>query len=377
VTSHEPPCRITNLKAQLSNLTGTERARFERIFGLSVTTGQTVPPKAMRPWIEKQFGSVDGVRRQRIIKVTNLVTLEGTLFNELRARRPIEAPADDGELEETIQSSVGGPFCRPEEGTPADIFGRVRGEHALSASNVAKYDGWHGVIVFDEHHPLRFSAEQVADYLDTAQRWARKAHAADPKACYPFFLWNCLWKAGASILHGHAQMTLTRGMHYAKVESWRQAALRYQAAHGADYFSDLVTVYRALGLVLDQGAAVVLPSLTPFKEKETLIVADGLNDDLKAALFLVLKAFTQRLGVQSFNVALYQPPLAATRESWHGFPFMARIVDRGDLYGKTTDVAAMEMFGQSVVASDPFRLAEALRETSVLRQRSDSEGGTL
>lgn len=368
--------RITNLDARVLGLTDGDRTLFERIFELDVTVGRTAPPAAMHPWIETQFGSVDAVRRQRVIKVTNLVTLEGTLFNELRARRPIEAPSGSGELESTVQSSAGGAFCRPEDGTPADIFGRVRGQHALSASNVAKYDGWHGLIVFDEHHPLRFTAERVADYLDTAQEWALKAHAEDPKARYPFFLWNCLWKAGASILHGHAQMTLTRGMHYAKVESWRQAALRYEASHGANYFADLVTVHRALGLGLDHGRVVVLPSLTPFKEKETLIIAAELNEDLKAAIFLVLSTFTQKLGVQSFNVALYQPPLAATRESWDGFPLVARIVDRGRLYSRTADVAAMEMFGQSVVATDPFRLAEALRETGVLRQRNDSQGGS-
>jgi galactose-1-phosphate uridylyltransferase len=366
---------ITDLNKEVANLTDGDRVLFERIFSLGHTTGRTRPPAAMRSWIEAQFGSVDAIRRQRIIKVTNRVTLEGTLFNELRARRPIEAPSDSKDLEEIIQSSAGGPFCHPEEGTPADTFGRVRGEHAISASNVAKYDGWHGVIVFGEHHPLRFTADQVADYLDTAQRWARKAHGEDPEACYPFFLWNCLWKAGASILHGHAQMTLTRGIHYARVESWRQAALRYQADHGANYFADLATVHRALGLAIDHGAAVVLPSLTPFKEKETLIVADELNDDLKAAIFLVLSAFTERMGVQSFNVALYQPPLAVTRESWDGFPLIARIVDRGNLFGKTTDVAAMEMFGQCVVASDPYRVAKVLQEITGLSGLNGSQGG--
>ena len=112
---------------------------------------------------------------------------------------------------------------RPETGTAADLFGRIHGQHSTTASNIAKYDGWHGVVVFENHHPLRFTEEEVADYIDTAQDWARRAHEADPEACYPFFLWNCLWRSGASILHGHAQMTLTRGMHYVKIEALRQA----------------------------------------------------------------------------------------------------------------------------------------------------------
>jgi galactose-1-phosphate uridylyltransferase len=360
MTPQDSQRRISSLNAQVDALSAEERARFDRLFHVSVTTGQTVPPTAMHPWIEGHFGSVEAVRQQRIVKVTNLVTLEGTLFNELRARRPLEAPTDTDDLEETIRSSAEGPFCQPLEGTPADAFGRIQGQYATTASNVAKYDGWHGVIIFDEHHPLSFTAEQVADYIDTAQRWARAAHQADPEACYPFFLWNCLWRSGASILHGHAQMTLTRGMHYAQVESWRQAALRYQAVQGTDYFADLTAVHRSLDLALDHGAATILASLTPFKEKETHIIAPDLGADLESAIFMVLSTFVERLGVQSFNLALYQPPLVDRAENWEAFPIVARIIDRGNLHSKTADIGAMEIFGQSVVASDPFRLADAL-----------------
>lgn len=362
--SGSQPC-VTNLDSLVAALLPGERELFERIFFLNVTRGDLVPPEAMHEWIAGYFGSVDAVRQQRIVKVTNRVTLDGALFNELRASRPIEAPSASQDLEETVAGSAGGPFCHAEEGTPADLFGRIRGRSSVTASNVAKYDGWHAVIVFDEHHPLHFTADQVADYVETARAWARAAHEADPLACYPFLLWNCLWRSGASILHGHSQMVLTRGMHYAKVEGWRQAALRYHAEYGADYFSDLVAVHRALGLAVDHGAATILPSLTPFKEKETTIIAPRLDADLKSAIYLVLNAFVERLGVQSFNLGLYQPPLCKVAERWEGFPFVVRIIDRGALQAKTSDVGSMEFFAQSVVSTDPFRVVDGLRQASV------------
>jgi len=354
------PC-IADLEALVAALPAEDRVRFERIFHLSTTVGHAVPPEEMQAWIAEQFGSVDAVRRQRIVKVTNKVTLEGALFNELRARRPIQAPPATENLEETIEDRDGCDFCHPLECTPADTFDRIRGESALTASNVAKYDGWHAVIIFDEHHPLRFTADQVADYVDTGQKWAQTAHKADPEAHYPFFLWNCLWRSGASILHGHAQMVLGRGMHYAKVEGWRRAALRYRAVHGANYFDDLVDVHRALDLAVDHGTATIFPSLTPFKEKGTRIIAPRLDGDLKSALYRVLSTFVERLGVQSFNLAIYLPPLVDTPEDWDGFPCVVRLVDRGDLHSKTSDVGAMEFFAQSVVATDPFHVADALR----------------
>jgi hypothetical protein len=367
---------IANLASLVDSLPQDCRSRFERIFDLNVTLGEVIPPSAMHPWITSYFGSVDSVRRQRIVKVTNRVTLDGTLFNELRASRPQEAPAGaDDDLEETVRESLGGPFCHPTEGTPTDSFGRVRGEWAVTASNIAKYDGWHGVIVFDEHHPLRFTAEQVSDYIDTAQSWACRAHEADPEARYPFFIWNCLWRSGASILHGHAQITVTRGTHYAKVEGLRQAALRYRREHQADYFADLVAAHRALGLAIDYGTATILPSLTPFKEKETHIIGPHLNDDLKSAIYAVLRTFIERLGVTSFNLALYQPPLADTRETWDGFPCVVRVLDRGDPSSKTSDVGSMELFAQSVVATDPFRVVDAFRAYGANWRSPAPQGG--
>jgi hypothetical protein len=355
---------IRRLDAQVAALPAEERVRFERIYHLDVTTGRVAPPETMRPWIGKHFGSVEAVVQQRILKVTNRVTLEGALFNALRAQRPLQAPPSSEGPEKRVEDRAGCDFCRPLERTPADAFGRTRGRSAITASNVAKYDGWHAVLVFDEHHPLRFTADQVADYVETAEAWAHTAQQADPEACYPLFLWNCLWRSGASILHGHAQMVLTRGMHYAKVEGWRQAALRYRAAQGRNYFDDLLAVHGVLGLAVDHGAATILPSLTPFKEKETHIIAPRLDGDLKSALFRVLSTFIERLGVQSFNLALYLPPLAETPEEWDGFPFVVRLLDRGDPRSRTSDVGAMEFFAQSVVSTDPFRVADALRATS-------------
>ena len=352
---------IGELGALVAALPPALRSAFERIFHLSTVTGEVVPPPTMEGWIRDHFGSVGAVRRQRIVKVTNKVTLEGALFNELRSRRPIEAPRRDDKVAAALEERLDGPFCQPRQGTPADVFGRIRGAHAITAANVAKADGWHAVIIFDEHNPLCFEAEQVADYVATGQEWARAVYKADPAACYPFFLWNCLWRSGASVLHGHAQMLVTRGMAYARLEGWRRAAERYRAERGRDYFRDLLAVQRALGLALEHGSATILPSLTPVKERETLIVASDLNDDLVAALYRVLHTFVERLGVQSFNLVLYQPPLAPVTEDWAGFPYIFRLVDRGPLANRTSDVGAMELYAQSIVSSDPFRLMDALQ----------------
>ncbi|MCL4368529.1 MAG: hypothetical protein M1337_05120 [Actinobacteria bacterium] len=352
---------IAQLPELVQAMPAGARRVFQRLYRVSRSTGRLVAPESMHQWIRNYFGSVEAVETQTILKVTNAVTLESGLFNQLRASRPMDAKAS-GDLIQTIEQSAGDPFCHPLEGTPEDVFGRVRGRHSITASNVAKYDAFHGVVIFDRHNPLLLSQDRVKDYLETGYRWAQQALRADPEAKYYFFMWNALWKSGASIVHGHAQVACTRDVHYARVEALRRAALAYRQEAGSDYFSDLALVHRSLGLALEHEGATVISHLTPTKEKEVLILTPGLGDPLPDALYRVLDCFIGRLGVSSFNLAIYMPPLAETPEDWSGFPHMTRIVDRGDPMNRTNDVGAMELYASPVISSDPFRVAEALRE---------------
>ncbi len=352
---------IVQLADLVQALPEPERERFQRIFRVDTTVGELRAPQSMHDWIRSHFGSLEAVQQQPIVKVTNLITVEGGLFNGLRAQRPAEF-SDRADLAETIQSSVGDPFCHPLDSTSEDVFGRVRGAYCVTASNVAKYDGFGGVVVFDEHNPLVFSGEQVKDYIDTALAWARQAHCVDKEAVYFFFLWNCLWKSGASVLHGHAQMSLSRGIHYAKVESLRRAALLYGVGHGVNYFDDLYAAHKALGLALDYRQVRILAYLTPTKDKEVILLAPRLDDDMKWGVYKVLRVFIDVLGVTSFNLALHMRPIDGVPEDWKGFPAQVRIVDRGDPHDRSSDVGAMDLYGSSVIASDPFRVVEALAQ---------------
>lgn len=349
------------MPALVDALDGSERERCSRLIRVTRATGQLRPPAAMHEWITKLFGSVPAVEEQTIVKTTNLVTTEGTLFNALRASRPFESGHSE-EIDEVLASGVGDPFCHPLEGTPEDVFGRIEGKRSITASNVAKYDAFHGVIIFNEHNPLLFDRESIDDAIDVGLEWGRRVLDADPQAKYFFFLWNCLWKSGASILHGHAQVVATHDLHFAKVEGLRRQAAAYRATYGSSYFEDIVAVHRALGLVRDVGEAQIVSSLTPIKEKEVLLVAPNLDADLRSAIWHVLDRFVRHLGVTSFNLVIYMPPLAPAIEDWSGFPHVVRIVDRGEATNKTADVGAMELYASSVVSSDPFRVAAALRD---------------
>lgn len=350
---------IVDLPGIVESLPDDAREAFHRLFHVSETTGHIDPPEHMHKWIERYFGSVDAVRSQHVVKVTNRCTLEGTLFNDLRSRRPLEAriPADLGE---EIAKTAPDPFCEPLHNTPADTFGRIEGKYSLTASNIAKYDGFHGVVIFREHDPLAFTEEVVQDAVRVSREWLGKCRAEDPDAVYPLFMWNCLWKSGASIPHGHAQVSLTKGMHYAKVEQLRRSARQYRVESGRDYFQDMFTVHEALGIGRRVGDIQVMANLTPLKEKEIVLVANQVDDALSSMIYQVLRCLIEDLNSSSFNLAIWEAPLGDTEEDWSDFPVVVRIVDRGDPLNRTSDFGAMELYAASVVSSDPFRVAETI-----------------
>lgn len=353
---------IDNLAEIAASLPAAEKALFERIYAVTTTIGELRTPQSMMPWVEKQLGSLEAVTRQKIVKVTNMVTDEGSIFNRLRASRPTEARGEKSIDAQLPKASHQDFFRSPEDNTPEDLFGRVVGKHCITASNIAKYDGFHGVVIFNEFNPLDFSREQIIDYIDTGCEWARRAHAMKPQAKYFFLIWNCRWRAGASIYHGHAQVMLTCDRHYARIEGLRRAALGYRQNYGLNYFGDLFQAHLSTGCAVEKEGVKILAHLTPFKDNEVVLMAEELNLSLKNRIYEVLTFLRDRIGVTCFNLSLVTPPLAATEESWEGFPAMVRVVDRGDPASRASDVGGMEIYGSSVVASDPLVLARQLRE---------------
>jgi hypothetical protein len=356
---------LLGLPERIAALTGADQRRAARLVEARVVHGRTVPPPELEPWLVTTFGSLDAVREQVIVKVGNPATGEATLFAPLRARRPIDGAGRAGDLVAEIAATEGDPFCEPETGTPAEPSGRLRIGRVVTGANAALADAHHAVLVFDPHDPLAFDNDLVSDVLAAGRAWAERAHAADPAATNYLLIWNCLWRAGGSIVHGHAQALLGSGPHYARIERLRRDAAAYAAASGGQLVPDLAAVHRSLGLAIaEPGGVTVVANLTPVKERELLVIGSaGMAETEPAfagALARTLISYRDRVGVRSFNLAIWMPPLGS-RTGWETIPPMARIVDRGDPFVRPSDIGAMELYGTPIVGADPYDLVAAIR----------------
>jgi hypothetical protein len=347
---------VVDLPGRVAALSGSERARFERLFATSVRSDRLSPLATV--WRERPKAAAP------ILRVSNRWTFEGTAFDPRRKRRA--ASVSDAFLKLLRRCQTPGEFCPmcPEEMGGA-LSAPAPDAHYLIMDPQVKFDGYHALIAFTEHNPLLYTGTAIASYLEAGAAWAQACYRASQQvdsepAIFYLFTWNCLC---GSLVHGHAQVVLHARFPAPRLALLNDAAQRYQAA-GGDYFEDLWLAHHVLGLGLEVGTARVMASLTPIKERECLILAQADGDwrNLARALLLTLSTMQadQPHGLWSFNLVVYTPPLASVA-GWEDLPVLVRIVDRGWPLLGVTDVASMEMYAESVVASDPFVLAAALR----------------
>jgi hypothetical protein len=352
----KPARSINDLPDYVETLGAEDRGIFDRLFELDKVTGTFKDDPETRKSLKKFFDG-DDFHSQEIVKVFNKVTYEGTLYNSIRARRPVKMSLDPKEFEKALGSAK-----RDFEYVPEDVFGAVHGRHSSTSANIAKYDEVHSLVIFNDSNPLDFDREEIKDYFDTAIAWFHKAYTAHPEAKYPMFIWNCLWKSGGSIVHGHAQVLLSKRKHYAKVEYLRHMSHEYEKQYVANYFSDLHHIHKALGLGMELDGVRVMAYLTAIKEKELMIFTPKVDENFTDILYDILQCYINELGVSSFNLSMALPPFKHTDERWGHFPAVIRIVDRGNPLSKISDIGAMELYAASVVASDPFQVMAILKE---------------
>src|SRR5258706_13872049 len=93
---------IETIQARIANLPAQRRPLFAQLFDVDVTIGHALPPPEMEHWVIEQFGALEPVLEQTIVKIVNRLTLESALFNPLRARRPTQPGGGDQALEHWI-----------------------------------------------------------------------------------------------------------------------------------------------------------------------------------------------------------------------------------------------------------------------------------
>lgn len=364
---------ITKLTDKIENLPPERKKVFESIFRIHTDVGELRVPPSFSHKVRKYYGEkgedegsvIQRIRMQTIVRTFNIWTGEAALFNQLRAGRPGQRTRPSAEKRKRLftrikQAERNCDFCNPESNTPEDVFGRIKGRYCITAANIAKYDSYNGIVIFNHHNPLEFSKRHLSDYVEVGLEWCRKVNEHDRDFKFPFFTWNCLERAGASQIHGHAQVLVARHMPYAKILALSEVSERYKKETRLDYFDALYEAHESVGLAVMHRQIRLLMYLTPVKEKEIIVISPSTNDRLKSSIFRVLRCYIDELGVTSFNLSIAMSPIGGGGDQT---PVVTRIVDRGDIFNLSSDFGGMELYGTNVLASDPYTVFDAVKRS--------------
>ncbi|KAK3704247.1 hypothetical protein RRG08_062394 [Elysia crispata] len=316
----------------------------------------------VKHWLGDNDELLQQVYNQEVIHVVSEYTREHTIFNSLRDKRPVLPPAESEDdyfkslLAETAKNCD---FCNYKENTAEHVFGRLESKHSFTASNAFKLDTLHALVAPKKHDPLHWSLEEFLDLFGLVGDWLKKAHTYYPDARFPSLIWDVLPKCGASQVHPHLHVMLDPKRYHGQVEAWREGASDYYRDHGSNYFTDMLSIYSALNLTLNHGAAVAFPNLVPKRDHEMIVISKDANEDFYTLLFLVLRAFIDSFKVKCFSMGMGLPAIDVEEGR---IPAYARIITRGYVTDIRTDMSSLELFMAASVNIDPYRTIHTIKQ---------------
>jgi len=283
---------IASLPEKLANLDEAARADVARVLRIkALEGGEYEVPEPFRSKVARWCGGASDagaaasdawtkVLGQRVISVHGIWTYETSNFNPLRTLRPVAGPMASTAGPDAVASACAGPgkcdFCDAERLTVVEPFGRVQGRHSLTAGNVFKSAGVHGLVIWSRHEPHLLTQEEVTDGFRTADEWFDRAAGLEiPEGggdCYPMMFWNCFRNAGASQVHPHMQLQLFPEP-VALGAMLREQGARYirEAKGGRDLCRDVARAHQHLGLAMD----VETPCCSAQRRLQTSAIARG------------------------------------------------------------------------------------------------------
>jgi len=344
-----------------------------RVYEVQVAGGKVVMGQEMRGKMEGWLGGdkelVIQAEEQSVLHIHNLWTLESTMVNPLRAKRPGQKNMNNrtAVLSMIDNSRATCDFCSYKTKTATDVFGRVTGNHSATSANLFKIQGpYNGLVLMFEHSYLDLTGPMFGDMFSVARRWFQRASNQDGRAKYPSIAWDLLRHAGASQVHPHFHLYLDRKRHQGHFGQMDAAVEGYKKNSGGDYWQDIVDIHIALGLAVTQGNATILVPLTSRKDHEFLVVYRGENmGELGQVLYAITATYTNHLSVFCWNMGMSWPPLPLQPGPTH--PTILRIGSRGECTSIRSDVSSLELYTFYSLNVDPYKSIAALKKQISVR----------
>ena len=306
------------------------------------------------------------VEKQHIVSVRDVHLGHEALFNPLRANRiktPTGLAAADLIDRERIQD--GCIWCGREHASEfTDEFGTVRSPdgRVTAHGNWARSSPISGVVRGDEtmHNLLRLSKPEFVSLFIVAEQYMIQARRLEAEARFFLCFLNGGPKSAAGVPHCHLQVLGRTDRQFGYAETVRVRC-------PPDYWSRLESIHESLGLRISDGKSTAWVNIGPVKERDFVIASRDVETGA-SFVFELLQVLYQN-GTNNFTLASIPRPDYLTgktgTDSECGFPgwppVLWRLVDRGDVRARHSDIGGAELFGSAIIATDPWAVVRWFR----------------
>jgi galactose-1-phosphate uridylyltransferase len=267
-------------------------------------------------------------------------------INVRRAKRPKQIIKSKSDIEKIIRATRSKcDFCPEniEKRTPRFIKdlvpeGRIRVRNFVLFPNLFPFDGYHAIGVLTKNHflPLnKFEPKIWEDCIIGCIKFFKILKEKDKKAIFPSINFNYLQPSGASIIHPHVQIIITKKPTF-YLDKILKNCRRYFLRNHSNYWDDLVKIEkrkkeRYVGKI---GSTEWLCSFAPMLNNEVIGITkksrilDLTEHEIKCiaeGISRILKAYSS-LGIESVNATIY-----STMNDAKYFRCIVRIVSRKNI----------------------------------------------
>ena len=251
--------------------------------------------------------------------------------------------------------------------------GRLRIGEAVLFPNLFPIGTYHSVIILSKAHFLKlsdFRPELIENGLKAARIFVNSVYRQDPEALFVAVNANYLFPAGASFVHPHLQMLITR-IAYSYHERLVEACRSYYREQGSSYHEDLIREEKKINAryIGQKGRWRWITAFSPLGINEVNAVHEQESDfgllsetdlkDLSVGISKIL-AFYESLGHLSFNYSL----LSARGPSGEGFRCVLKMITRQNLYPnyRNDDYFLQKILHSELIINLPEELAVKIKE---------------
>jgi galactose-1-phosphate uridylyltransferase len=252
--------------------------------------------------------------------------------------------------------------------------GRIQVGEAVLFPNLFPVARVHAVIRVGERHYLRlreFEPVRIQEAFQTCLDFTQALSKSQPDVRFLTINGNYLGPAGASIAHPHFQV-LGSDLPFTYLGFILEHSRGYYRDEGSCYWADLVEREREIGdrYVSETGPVNWIASYSPQGTNEILgILAEKRSflemepsdlEGLAEGFSAVLRGY-DRMGLSTFNFAMYSGPLKGDEEAFRCY---LRIISRQNLYEnyRTDDYFLQKLLRNELILTTPEALASTLRE---------------